>query len=78
MRVAFRRRGQKIKQQEKKKKMRENSDRQVRIPPSLSFQKGVRMRQRPDQQLSNNEVADVFVSFSKDVCVFFVIPISSL
>jgi hypothetical protein len=44
MRVAFRQRGQKIKQQEKK--MRENSDRQVRIPQSL-FKKELEMRQRP-------------------------------
>jgi hypothetical protein len=52
--------------------MRENSDRQVRIPPVSLFFFFKKKKGDKGQQLSNNEVADVFVSFPKRcVCVFF-------
>lgn len=59
MRVAFRRRGQ----NEKKNKKHARKFRQAGANPS-SFQKGERERERDKgQQLGNNEVADVFMSF---------------
>lgn len=74
MRVAFRRRGQKIKQKHTKKKAKKKK-RCEKIPtgrcesPRLPFFFFQKKKRDKGQQLSNNEVADVFVSFPKR-CVF--------